>query len=42
VLAEFVQDFNHRNGPDSGWPQAVLGEWVQHSPLAKVSFAETS
>jgi hypothetical protein len=41
VLAGFVQDFNHRNGPDSGWPQAVLGEWVQHSPLAKVSFAET-
>src|ERR1700689_5315867 len=41
VLADFVQDFNHRNGPGSGWPQAVLDEWVQHSPLAKVSFAET-
>jgi deazaflavin-dependent oxidoreductase (nitroreductase family) len=41
VLADFVQDFNHRNGPGSGWPEAVLGEWVQHSPLAKVSFGET-
>jgi deazaflavin-dependent oxidoreductase (nitroreductase family) len=42
VLVDIVDDFNHRNGPGSGWPQAVLEEWVDRSPLAKVSFAETS
>jgi len=33
VLMYFVDDFNHRNGPDSRWPTAVLAEWVEHSPL---------
>lgn len=41
VLAAFVEEFNSRHGPDSEWPEAVLDEWVEHSPLAKVTFAET-
>lgn len=41
VLAVFVEQFNKRNGPDSPWPEAVLDEWVDRSPLAKVTFAET-
>jgi deazaflavin-dependent oxidoreductase (nitroreductase family) len=40
VLATFVEEFNRRHGPDSPWPKAVLDEWVEHSPLAKVSFQE--
>jgi deazaflavin-dependent oxidoreductase (nitroreductase family) len=40
ILADFVDDFNHRNGGDSRWPTAVLDEWVAHSPLARVSFAD--
>ncbi len=41
VLAVFVEEFNRRHGPDSPWPEAVLDEWVERSPLAKVTFAET-
>jgi deazaflavin-dependent oxidoreductase (nitroreductase family) len=40
VFTDFVEDFNHRNGSGSDWPRAVLGEWVRHSPLAKVSFEQ--
>jgi deazaflavin-dependent oxidoreductase (nitroreductase family) len=40
VLADFVDQFNQRNGPDGGWPKAVLEEWVAGSPLAKVDFSE--
>lgn len=40
VLAVFVEQFNRRNGPDSPWPTAVLDEWVERSPLARVTFAE--
>ncbi len=40
VLATFVEEFNRRHGPDSPWPEAVLDEWVEHSPLAKVTFQE--
>lgn len=40
VLAAFVEEFNRRNGPDSPWPKAVLDEWVECSPLAKVTFQE--
>ena len=40
VLAAFVEEFNRRNGPDSPWPKAVLDEWVEYSPLAKVTFQE--
>ena len=38
VLSDFVEAFNERHGPDSPWPRAVLDDWVQHSPLAKVTF----
>jgi deazaflavin-dependent oxidoreductase (nitroreductase family) len=41
ILADFVEDFNRRHGPDSEWPQAVLEDWVARSPLAKVNFART-
>jgi deazaflavin-dependent oxidoreductase (nitroreductase family) len=40
VLIDVVDDFNDRNGPDSPWPRAVLKEWVDRSPLARVSFPE--
>jgi deazaflavin-dependent oxidoreductase (nitroreductase family) len=40
VLADIVDDFNARNGPDSPWPTAVLDEWVDRSPLALVLFDE--
>ena len=40
VLADFVEQFNQRNGPDGPWPKAVLDEWVERSPLAKVTFAD--
>jgi hypothetical protein len=38
ILAEFVEQFNARQGPDSPWPTAVLDEWVEGSPLARISF----
>jgi deazaflavin-dependent oxidoreductase (nitroreductase family) len=37
AFADFVDDLNHRHGPGSPWPEAVLGEWVEGSPLAKVN-----
>ena len=40
VLARFVEQFNQRREPDSPWPEAVLEEWVEHSPLANVTFVE--
>jgi deazaflavin-dependent oxidoreductase (nitroreductase family) len=40
ILADFVDQFNQRNGPDSGWPAADLDEWVESSPLARVDFVE--
>jgi deazaflavin-dependent oxidoreductase (nitroreductase family) len=40
VLAVFVEEFNRRHGPDSPWPKAVLDEWVEHSPLAKVTLQQ--
>ena len=36
ILAVLVEQFNRALGPDSPWPTAVLDEWVEHSPLAKV------
>jgi len=42
VLGRFVEEFNERNGPDSGWPRAVLDEWVEGSPLARVDFADAA
>ncbi len=41
VLAEFVEEFNYRHTPESPWPKAVLDEWVERSPLARVTFEET-
>jgi len=40
VLAEFVNQFNERNGPDGPWPKADLEEWMATSPLARVDFVE--
>jgi hypothetical protein len=40
VLALFVEQFNQRREPNSPWPEAVLEEWVEHSPLAKVTFVD--
>jgi deazaflavin-dependent oxidoreductase (nitroreductase family) len=42
VLAHFVEQFNRRREPESPWPEAVLDEWVEHSPLAKVTFAPSN
>lgn len=39
VLTVFVDEFNRRRSPDSPWPVAVVDEWVQHSPLARVTFS---
>ena len=41
VLAAFVDEFNRRHGPDTPWPEAILDEWVEHSPLVKVTFEES-
>ena len=38
ILGAFVDQFNARQGLDSPWPTAVLDEWVQGSPLVKVTF----
>ena len=38
VLAVFVEEFKRRHGPDSPWSEAILDEWVERSPLAKVTF----
>jgi deazaflavin-dependent oxidoreductase (nitroreductase family) len=38
VLAEFVEQFNARQAPDSPWPTAVLDEWAAGSPLARITF----
>jgi deazaflavin-dependent oxidoreductase (nitroreductase family) len=40
VLAVFVEEFNRRRGSDSPWPEAVLDEWAERSPLAKVTFTD--
>jgi len=43
VLGHFVDQFNERRTPDSPYPiaVAVLDEWVESSPLAKVTFLES-
>lgn len=38
ILSQFVEEFNERRDPDGPWPTAVLDDWVEHSPLAKISF----
>ncbi len=39
ILAKFVDEFNDRRGPGNSGPKAVLDEWVERSPLARVRFA---
>ncbi len=39
VLTEFVTEFNDRHAAD-GEPKAVLEDWVERSPLARVDFVE--
>jgi deazaflavin-dependent oxidoreductase (nitroreductase family) len=41
ILSQFVEEFNQRHGRESPWPKAVLDDWAERSPLAKVSFQET-
>jgi deazaflavin-dependent oxidoreductase (nitroreductase family) len=41
VLAHFVDQYNERRAADSPYPVAVLDEWVEGSPLAKVTFLES-
>jgi deazaflavin-dependent oxidoreductase (nitroreductase family) len=38
IMSDFGADFNRRRVPDSPWPEAVLDEWVERSPLAMVTF----
>jgi F420H(2)-dependent quinone reductase len=40
VLSLFVDQFNERRTPDSPYPVALLDDWVESSPLAKVTFLE--
>jgi deazaflavin-dependent oxidoreductase (nitroreductase family) len=40
ILAKFVNEFNDRRGPDSAAPKAVLDDWVERSPLARVRFED--
>jgi deazaflavin-dependent oxidoreductase (nitroreductase family) len=42
VLSTFVEEFNARRDPAGPWPEGVLEEWVDRSPLARVSFPETA
>jgi deazaflavin-dependent oxidoreductase (nitroreductase family) len=41
VLSLFVDQFNERRASDSPYPVAILDEWVEASPLAKITFLET-
>jgi deazaflavin-dependent oxidoreductase (nitroreductase family) len=40
ILRVFVEQFNQRREPDSEWPEAVLDEWIEHSPLARVTIVD--
>jgi hypothetical protein len=40
IFTAFVEAFNQRQTPDSPWPNAVLEEWVDRSPLVRVSFLD--
>lgn len=42
IMGDFVADFNRRRGADSPWPEAALDDWVERSPLARVTFVEAS
>ncbi len=38
ILTQFVDEFAKRHTADSPWPIFPLSEWLQNSPLARVSF----
>ena len=40
VLSPIVEEFNARRDPDGPWGPADLDDWVEHSPLAQVRFAD--
>jgi deazaflavin-dependent oxidoreductase (nitroreductase family) len=40
ILSPFVEQFNQRRDPSGPYPEAVLEEWVERSPLARISFPE--
>jgi deazaflavin-dependent oxidoreductase (nitroreductase family) len=40
ILTVFAGQFNERRAADSPYPVAVLDEWVESSPLAKVAILE--
>jgi hypothetical protein len=40
ILGPVVEDYNLRWVPGSPWPHGDLDEWVAHSPLALVTFAD--
>lgn len=40
ILGPVVEDHNLRWVPGSPWPNGDLDEWVAHSPLALVTFAD--
>ena len=40
VLTHFVDEFNRRRDPGGPWPIAELEQWVERSPLARVSFPD--
>jgi F420H(2)-dependent quinone reductase len=42
VLSVFVDQFNARRAANSPYPVAVLDDWVDGSPLARVAFLETA
>ena len=40
VLAPIVERFRATRDPNGPYPDSTLEEWVAHSPLARVSFAD--
>lgn len=40
ILSQFAEEFNQRRGPDSQWPVAVVDDWVENSPLARITFQD--
>ena len=40
ILSQFAEEFNQRRGPDSQWPEAVVDDWVENSPLARITFQD--
>jgi hypothetical protein len=38
ILTQFVEEFSKRHTADSPWPKFPLKDWLEHSPLVRVSF----